>query len=74
MTLADALPQVIIMWIILLIVMDLILSRLDKKKWNNGICPQCGKPWRFESHYKGGRMYVCENHHSCRIGYGQDNW
>lgn len=31
MTLADALPQVIIMWIILLIVLYLILSRLEKK-------------------------------------------
>lgn len=58
MILTDVLPQVIIIWIILFIILCLMLSRLEKKKWNNGICPQCGKPWEFKSYCKGARIYM----------------
>lgn len=73
MTLADILPQVIIVWIILLIVLYLILSKLEKRKWNHGICPECGKPWRYRyfSH-KEGRVYYCENGHYIKVKYGSD--
>lgn len=74
MTLANILPQVIIVWIILLIVLYLIFSRLEKRKWNNGICIQCNEPWRYKSRNKKERIYMCDNNHYCRIRYGQDNW
>lgn len=74
MTLANILPQVIIVWIILLIVLYLILSKLEKRRWNHGMCPQCGKPWRYKSRNKKERIYMCDNNHYCRIRYGQDNW
>lgn len=74
MTLANILPQVIIVWIILLIVLYLILSKLEKRRWNHGMCPQCGKPWRYKSRNKKERIYMCDNSHYCHIKYGQDNW
>lgn len=74
MTLANILPQVIMVWIILLIVLYLILSKLEKRRWNNGVCPQCGKPWRYKSRNKKERIYMCDNYHFCHIRYGQDNW
>lgn len=74
MTLANILPQVIIVWIILLIVLCFIFSKLEKRKWNNGICPQCGKPWRYKSRNKKERIYMCDNSHYCYIRCGQDNW
>lgn len=58
MTLANILPQVIIVWIILLIVLYLILSKLEKRRWNHGMCPQCGKPWRYKSRNKK-KEYIC---------------
>lgn len=74
MTLADILPKVIIGYIILIIVLCFIFSRLEKRKWNNGICIQCGKPWRYKSRNKKERIYMCDNYHYCYIKYGQDNW
>lgn len=74
MTLANILPQVIIVWIILLIVLYLILSKLEKRRWNHGMCPQCNEPWRYKSRNKKERIYMCDNNHYCRIRYGQDNW
>ena len=74
MTLANILPQVIIVWIILLIVLYLILSKLEKRRWNHGMCPQCGKPWRYKSRNKKERIYMCDNSHYCYIRYSQDNW
>lgn len=45
----------------------------EKKDWNNGICPHCGKPWiHFDTDSQGGRMYRCENWHSCDISYNVD--
>lgn len=74
MTLADIISQVIIGWIIFFIVLCFIFSKLEKRKWNNGICIQCGKPWRYKSRNKKGRIYMCDNNHYCHIKYGQDNW
>ena len=59
MTLANILPQVIMVWIILLIVLYLILSKLEKRRWNHGMCPQCGKPWRYKSRNKKKKEYIC---------------
>lgn len=73
MTLANILPQVIIVWIILLIVLYLILSKLEKRKWNHGICLECGKPWRYRySSRKEGRVYYCKNGHYIKVKYGSD--
>lgn len=58
MTLADIISQVIIGWIILFIVLCFIFSKLEKRKWNNGICIQCGKPWRYKSRNKK-EEYIC---------------
>ena len=45
----------------------------EKKNWNNGICPHCGKPWiRFDTDFQRGRMYRCENWHFCDISYNAD--
>ena len=71
MTLANILPQVIMVWIILLIV---LLSKLEKRRWNHGMCPQCGKPWRYKSRNKKERIYMCDNYHFYHIRYSQDNW
>ena len=47
--------------------------RFEKEKWNNGICPICGKPWiLFDKDSQGGRMYKCENEHRCTITYNVD--
>lgn len=58
MTLADIISQVIMVWIIFFIVLCFIFSKLEKRKWNNGICPQCGKPWRYKSRNKK-KEYIC---------------
>ena len=47
--------------------------RSEKKKWNNGKCTICGKPWmHFDTDSQGGRMYRCENWHGCDITYKAD--
>lgn len=36
----------------------------EKKKWNNGICPQTGKPWEcFDVDSQGGRGYKSGDFH-----------
>lgn len=47
--------------------------RTEKKNWNNGRCPICGKPWiHFDTDSQGGRMYRCGNRHYCTITYNVD--
>lgn len=42
----------------------------EKKNWNNGVCPYCGKPWKvFDADSTGARGYKCENMHHCWISY-----
>lgn len=46
----------------------------EKREWNNGICPMCGKPWIFfDIGLKNCRIYVCDNWHGCCISYNVDN-
>jgi hypothetical protein len=47
--------------------------RSEKKEWNNGVCPYCGKPWKmFDTDSSGARGYKCENMHYCWITYKVD--
>ena len=46
------------------------IRKQEKKKWNNGVCPYCGKPWEaFDVDSSGTRGYKCENMHYCWISY-----
>lgn len=45
----------------------------EKKKWNKGICPYCGKEWiLYDVDSNGGKLYRCENWHSCSITHNID--
>lgn len=47
--------------------------RKDKKKWNKGICPYCGKEWiLYDVDSNGGKLYRCENWHCCSITHNID--
>ena len=72
----DALvPYYIIGLIILYIIVSIIFLKLEERKWNHGVCPECGKPWRYKSrNKKKERIYMCDNYHFCHIRYSQDNW
>lgn len=49
----DALvPYYIIGLIILYIIVSIIFLKLEERKWNHGICLECGKPWRYKSRNK----------------------
>lgn len=38
----------------------LVCIRMEKKDWNNGICPHCNTEWEFVSiDSYGERLYVC---------------
>lgn len=66
-------PYCIVGLIILYIIVSIIFLKLEERKWNHGICPECGKPWRYRyfSH-KEGRVYYCENGHYIKVKYGSD--
>lgn len=66
-------PYCIMGLIILYIIVSIIFLKLEERKWNHGICPECGKPWRYRyfSH-KEGRVYYCENGHYIKVKYGSD--
>lgn len=50
-----------------------IVRHMEKKRWNNGICPECGEQWmEYDMDSQGGRLYRCENWHSCDITYEVD--
>ena len=35
---------------------------LERKDWNKGRCPECGKEWRhFDNDSQGGRGYICDD-------------
>lgn len=56
----DALvPYYIIGLIILYIIVSIIFLKLEERKWNHGMCPQCGKPWRYKSRNKKKKEYIC---------------
>lgn len=45
----------------------------EKKRWNNGKCPECGEEWEmFDMDSQGGRMYKCKNDHRCICTYDVD--
>lgn len=47
--------------------------RKEKKEWNKGICPYCGKEWEpYDTDSQGGRMYTCKNWHYCLITHNVD--
>lgn len=51
----------------------LVGRRQEKRNWNKGICPVCGKPWMlYDTYSHGGRMYRCENWHRCDVSYRVD--
>ena len=51
----------------------ILVRRQEKRNWNKGICPVCGKPWmRYDTDSHGSRMYRCENWHSCDVSYRID--
>ena len=60
--------------IVLVFIIGIIYTRRnEKKKWNKGRCPICGKPWiHFDTDSQGGRMYRCENWHGCEVTYKID--
>lgn len=42
----------------------------ERKKWNNGICPDCNEPWEFVGYdlKSGYRVYICDKH-VCAISF-----
>lgn len=74
MNLIDIVSIIIAIIVIGVIVIGgIYVKYLEKKSWNNGICPCCGKPWiHFDTDSQGGRMYRCENWHGCTITYNVD--
>lgn len=74
MNLINILSIIIAIIVIAFLIVGGIYARYsEKKSWNNGICPYCGKPWiRFDTDSQGGRMYRCENWHGCDISYNVD--
>lgn len=66
-------PYYIMGLIILYIIVSIIFLKLEERKWNHGVCPECGKPWRYRySSRKEGRVYYCENGHYIKVKYGSD--
>lgn len=44
--------------------------RADRRCWNKGVCPTCGRPWRnFDTDSQGGLGYTCGNGHYLWIGW-----
>ncbi len=53
-----------IVFLIVLLCIPILGFKGEKKLWNNGICPETGKPWeRFDTDSQGGRGYVSEGHY-----------
>ena len=51
----------------------MIVKKSEKKRWNNGICKECGLKWiHFDTDSQGGRMYRCDNWHYCNVSYNVD--
>jgi len=48
----------LIITLTLLIIITLWARRSEKKRWNNGVCKETGKPWEyFDTDSQGGRGY-----------------
>lgn len=66
-----------IMLILILILAFIIISnvmferRKQKRKWNNGYCPECNGQWLLLEKYNNENRYVCKNNktHRCIITY-----
>lgn len=57
----------------LCVVLTLFTINKEKKKWNNGYCPLCGKEWKqFDTNSQGGIIYKCENDHWFTCTYNID--
>ena len=49
----------------------------EKRKWNKGICRECGNPWIFQSSEEDynlteKRIYMCKEGHICEMTYEFD--
>lgn len=56
-----------------LMVGPFLVRLIEEKRWNNGICPECGERWfQYDTDSQGGRLYRCENWHSCDVTYNVD--
>ena len=55
-----------VMLILLLSLSCYIAYRLEKKDFNNGICPKCGKPLKhFDSTFCGDQGWICDDCDYC---------
>ena len=63
-------PVIIVLFLIFL--GNSYFKKKEKKDWNNGTCPKCGEPWKFDSYEGGDRVYVCKNDHFLFITYHID--
>jgi hypothetical protein len=49
------------------------VRHMEKKDWNNGVCPICNNPWEIRGLDSwGDRLYVCKCNHHCWISYNVD--
>lgn len=71
MLLEDIIIGIIAGSVVLFVVWGIVSTRKNEKKdWNNGVCPHCGKPWKaLDADSTGARGYKCENMHRCWISY-----
>jgi len=45
---------------LLMVIGGIWARECEKKEWNGGRCPRCGRPWvNFDMDSQGGRGYVC---------------
>lgn len=50
-----------------------VVRNIEKKEWNNGVCPKCGNDFKLiDGDSQGGRMYRCDNWHACCVSYNVD--
>lgn len=66
----------VILSIIAFVIVVLTARHIEKKSWNNGVCPKCGGRYRlFGTDSQGGRGYSCEDcDHTIWISYNVDNY
>ena len=51
-----------------------LAARVERKRWNRGVCRESGLPWVcFDRDSQGGRMYKDGAGHYCDISYPVDN-
>lgn len=53
---------IVLLIVILTVSLGLLGALLERKDWNKGKCPECGRDWRyFGSTSCGDRGYMCDN-------------